>query len=182
MLKLSLIAILLVISPLLSTSLRPTYFYFIFNLVIIALGIEAGLLSSSSKPSEDQKPIRIATTPVTNPDFGHEKNVHIIPQRKAIKVVEKCSSDKMVSTNVVVVRNVKRSPSTPSLFFIGGGEVDTEEGEDNCFEEEEEEVVPSGHDQLFNKAEKFIGNFYKQLNMQREDSLKRIHDFYHKAF
>lgn len=48
MLKLSLIASLLVVAPLLSSSLRGTYIYFIFNLLIIALGVEAGLLSSSS--------------------------------------------------------------------------------------------------------------------------------------
>lgn len=48
MLKLSLIASLLVVAPLLSSSPRGTYLYFIFNLLIIALGVEAGLLSSSS--------------------------------------------------------------------------------------------------------------------------------------
>lgn len=182
MLKLSLIAALLVITPLLSTSLRPTYFYFIFNLLIIALGVEAGLLSSS-KPQEDKKTLVIATPPVTYTDVSLEKNAEIFRQKKTLKVVEKCSSEKIVSSNVMVVHKIKKCPSTPSLFFIGGSEMEAEEaGNDSCYDEEEfDEVIPSGQE-LFNKAETFIGNFYKQLKMQREESWKRIHGFYHKAF
>ncbi|KAF5178940.1 hypothetical protein FRX31_031473, partial [Thalictrum thalictroides] len=49
--KLSLISLLL-ISPLLSTSTRPYFLYFLLNLVIIALGVEAGILSFL-KPLDD---------------------------------------------------------------------------------------------------------------------------------
>ena len=52
-LVLSLLTILLIIAPLLSSSLRPTYIYFITNLLMIALGAETGVLSFFSKPSLD---------------------------------------------------------------------------------------------------------------------------------
>ena len=52
-LVLSLLTILFIIAPLLSSSLRPTYIYFITNLLMIALGAETGVLSFFSKPSLD---------------------------------------------------------------------------------------------------------------------------------
>lgn len=97
----------------------------------------------------------------------------IIPRKKE-KVVEKSSSAKVFSS-VVKVHKIKKCPSTPSIFFIGGGETETEELELSCqkdhFNELEEfdEVVPSDQE-LYNKSETFIGNFYKQLKMQREES------------
>ena len=54
-LKLCFIAILLSVTPLLSTSLRSPYLYFVFNLLIVALGAEAGLLSFILKAAEDKK-------------------------------------------------------------------------------------------------------------------------------
>ena len=52
-LVLSLLTILLIIAPLLSSSLRPTYIYFIINLHIIAHGAGAGVLSFFANPSSD---------------------------------------------------------------------------------------------------------------------------------
>ncbi|CAK9157505.1 unnamed protein product [Ilex paraguariensis] len=187
MLKLSFIATLL-IAPLLSPSLRPAYIYFVVNLLIIVLGAEAGLLSFFSKATDDKKhAVVIAQKPVVasevSPVKGDVVNTTIgtatleYNQNKA-KVVEKCSSEKIVG--VVTVHKVKKCPSTPSIFFIGGAETEAEEVIDD--DDDEEEVAGISGQELFNKAETFIGNFYKQLKMQREESWKKIHGLYHKAF
>ncbi|KAF8414130.1 hypothetical protein HHK36_002129 [Tetracentron sinense] len=177
--KLSLIAILLLITPLLSTSKRPPYVYFIINLLIIALGAEAGLLSSFSMPQDDKKPANITPKPVVVVEVSEKRGSTsiIVPEcngRKA-KVVEKSASEKFVA--VVNVHKVKKCPSMPSLFFIGSGEAEEEE-----VTEEYEEVGGISGPELFTKAETFIGNFYKQLKIQREESWKRIHGFYQTAF
>lgn len=193
-LMLSLLAILLTIAPLLSSSSRPAYIYFITNFLIIALGAEAGLLSFFSKPSDDKKNTCIAHHDHEKPAMTHDS----VPDNKCStayskpnccgveqKVVphecgELTKGDHKVAEKYSMSKRVRKCPSTPSLFFIGGGEMD-------CYrekEEDNEEVVVgeiSGQE-LFAKAETFIGNFYKQLKMQREDSWKRIHGFYHKAF
>lgn len=188
-----LLAVLLIITPLLSSSLRPTYLYFITNILIIALGAEAGLLSSFSKPSEDRKqtvlaaPKPLASSEVS-PDNGVVRTTNIdkvvapASTEKKAKVVEKSASEKFVGS--VNIDKVTKCPSMPSLFFIGGGESEAEGVAEEAYAEEEEkdgEEEVSGQE-LFTKAETFIGNFYKQLKMQREDSWKRIHGFSQKAF
>ncbi|KAA8527001.1 hypothetical protein F0562_008770 [Nyssa sinensis] len=183
-LKLSLIAALLIITPFLPTSLRPTYLYFVFNLLIIALGAEAGLLKFFSKAAEEKKQPVVVVAPkrvvaseaspqkegsantsdgITTPECGPKKP----------KAVEKSSSEKIVGA--VKVHKVKKCPSTPSLFFIGGVETKVEELPED--DEEEEDEGLSGQE-LFTRAETFIGNFYKQLKMQREESWKTIHGYF----
>ncbi|GLU23742.1 hypothetical protein SLE2022_397240 [Rubroshorea leprosula] len=179
-LMLSLLAALLLIAPLLSSSLRPTYLYFVLNFLIISLGVEAGLLSFFSRPLEDNrkafKPIATKESSTLEPD--DKKQVASLEcSVKKDKVVEKSASEKIPVA--VKVEKVKKCPSMPSLFFIGGGEADAE---DVAEEYEEEEEDKHGGQELFAKAETFIGNFYKQLKMQREESWKRIHGFYQKAF
>ncbi|KAF9672558.1 hypothetical protein SADUNF_Sadunf11G0054700 [Salix dunnii] len=193
-LMLSLLAALLIVTPLISSSLRPKYLYFIFNLLIIALGAEAGLISAAfSKPVEDYK--RHAAVPLTTKPArsfatappGHQASTadQADEAPAKAKVLEKSASENYASTVIRVDRKVKKCPSLPSLFFIGGGDHGTEAVEDvsGVHEEEEEgEVGGISGQELFTKAETFIGNFYKQLKMQREESWKRIHGFYHKAF
>ncbi|KAL9444541.1 hypothetical protein AB3S75_017681 [Citrus x aurantiifolia] len=184
-LMLSLLASLLIVTPLLSSSLRPTYLYFVFNILIIALGAEAGLLSSGpSKPPEDHKNAQGASTDDEATKAGASPPNSEI---KKVKAVEKSASEKI--SGAVKVNKLKKCPSTPSLFFIGSGE--TEMADDHQVlgdglyeekEEEEEEVGGLSGQELFTKAEMFIGNFYKQLKMQREDSWRRIDGFYQKAF
>ncbi|ESR65676.1 hypothetical protein KPL70_026939 [Citrus sinensis] len=182
-LMLSLLASLLIITPLLSSSLRPTYLYFVFNILIIALGAEAGLLSSGpSKPPEDHKNAQGASTDDEATKAGASPPNSEI---KKVKAVEKSVSEKI--SGAVKVNKLKKCPSTPSLFFIGSGETETADDHqvfgDGLYEEkEEEEVGGLSGQELFTKAEMFIGNFYKQLKMQREDSWKRIDGFYQKAF
>nr|XP_011461064.1 PREDICTED: uncharacterized protein LOC105350538 [Fragaria vesca subsp. vesca] len=209
-LMLSLILILLIVTPLLSSSVRTTYLYIITNLVIIALGAQAGILRAFSKPIDHDKknPVSVPQKPVlvvpSELASTHEKTQKKVAaqnqedQRVASECSEKNVPNKVVAksksqkvTGTVKTESVRKCPSMPSLFFIGGGETETEgahsDDDDDVLEdfhqiEEEEEVADLSGQELLIKAEKFIGNFYKQLKMQREESWKRIHGMYHKAF
>ncbi|KAJ6893934.1 hypothetical protein NC652_027882 [Populus alba x Populus x berolinensis] len=190
-LMLSILAALLFVTPLISSSLRPKYLYFIINLLIIALGAEAGLISAAfSKPVEEYKKhavVPLTTKPARSlvtapPDHQASTTDQANEAPAKAKVLEKSASENIVSTVVKVDHKVKKCPSLPSLFFIGGGDHGTKAVEDVTKEHEEEEEGEVGGQELFTKAETFIGNFYKQLKMQREESWKRIHGFYHKAF
>ncbi|PPR99677.1 hypothetical protein GOBAR_AA20985 [Gossypium barbadense] len=148
-LTLSTVAALLFIAPLLSSSLRPTYLYFILNLLIISLGAEAGLGSVLSRPSYA----------AARPDTTQE------------------AKGSIESTDVAA--------PTASTEKKGSGETETgavNREELEMEEEEEGDVGVLSGPELFTKAEIFIGNFYKQLKMQREESWKKIHGFYQKTF
>ncbi|EXB63282.1 hypothetical protein L484_000203 [Morus notabilis] len=194
-LMLSLLTILLIIVPLLSSSQRPTYIYFITNLLIIALGAEAGLLSSFfSKPINTNLDDRKNTT-FSEDDEKVKKFMRVVANGSEEKVgpndhkvnniinVEKSLSEKkiIVDNGSLEGEKVKKCPSMPSLFFIGGGDNEGDFDEAH-YEDHEEEVEEISGQELFAKAETFIGDFYKQLKMQREESWKRIHGFYQRAF
>ena len=202
-LMLSLLVALLIIAPFLSSSLRPTYLFFITNLLIIALGAEAGLFSLIfSKPSSSEDNKIKNTLPIPQKPAGiaseasHEKRVFSNingssdhensngpdqSSEKRVKVVEKTLSEKIVGSVKADIK-VKKCPSKPSLFFIGGGENEGDFDEDHDEKVEEEVVGEISGQELFTKAETFIGNFYEDLKMQREESWKRIHGFYQRAF
>ncbi|KAK7372003.1 hypothetical protein VNO80_05371 [Phaseolus coccineus] len=165
------LALLLGITPLLPSSLRPTYLYFIFNVLIIALGAEAGLLSVFSKPLEDRKQhVSVTQKPVMPPevhehDEEREEAFNILGggsgasehSERKVKVVEIFASDEKI-VGVAEVDEVKKCSSMPNLWIIEGGES----------EETDEEIEAGNGQELFAKAEAFIGNFYMQLKMQRE--------------
>ena len=203
-LMLALLTALLFVTPLISSSSRPKYLYFVINFLIIALGAEAGLLSAFSKPLEADQKKQASSVPATtkpviqvqaegnnsSPDQAKSVSAPTRAEKK-VKIMEKSVSEKIngVSNSVNKVNKVekvKKCPSMPSLFFIGGGDNeaaatdDDESGGDDV--EMEAEVGDISGQELFAKAETFIGNFYKQLKMQREDSWKRIHGFYQRAF
>ncbi|KAJ7963762.1 DUF4408 domain protein [Quillaja saponaria] len=191
---LSLLAILLIVTPFLSSSVRPTYLYFVFNFLIIALGAEAGLLSAFSKPLEDnykKQPVPLVQRPVLSPETSPEKlaapgsttSEAAAPQynEKETRVVKKSVSENS-RVGAANMAKVKKCPSMPSLFFIGGGpEAEAEETNEE-YELAEQEIEGISGQELYTKAETFIGNFYKQLKMQREDSWKKLHELYQKAF
>ncbi|GAB4849668.1 hypothetical protein Ancab_004463 [Ancistrocladus abbreviatus] len=194
LLMLSLIAALLFATPFLSTSLRSTYLYFITNILIIALGAEAGLLSAFPEPTDDKtQAAAIAPKPGVSIEASVNRGSQIntknyIPNSESMgkkpKVpVEKSTSEKIVAAPKV--HKVKKCPSTPSIFFIAGAESDAndpkvdhwKERREEQEQEEEQEVGGITGQELFAKAENFIGNFYKQLKMQKEESWNKIHGF-----
>lgn len=195
-LKLFLISTLLIITPLLSSSLRTTYLYFVVNLLIIALGAEAGLLSFFSKDAYDKKTAATQKPPDNNltatsseatfSDQKRDQETTANPKMNSTEEgkwkVEKCGSEKIkvVGNSNVKKSGVQKCPSTPSLFFIGGGDQMAENEDGFAEEEEEDEEDELSGQELFNKAETFIGDFYKQLKMQREESWNRLQDMYHK--
>lgn len=113
---------------------------------------------------------------------------------KAVVVAE--TKNKSVSSVQKKQRQqvMKRCPSVPSLFFIGTYDDNNEDITEEYYydpQEEhpvEEEIATSvtmmdeddmlTKQELFSRAEMFIGNFYKQLKMQREESWKKLHGLY----
>lgn len=167
--KIALIAALVLIAPLLSTSMRPPFLYLLLNLLIIFLGAESGILKAFSSPSDEKKPM--AAAPVATAEASSGKSGQLSAVEKP--VVEKNAA-------AVKAHKVKKCPSMPSLFFIGSNEVEDFEEEEE--DEEEDDIYEDEGQELFAKAEMFIGNFYKQLKIQREESWKKIHGLYHRAF
>lgn len=61
-------------------------------------------------------------------------------------------------------------------------EVAMVEGDEECnILHREEEGIPLSSEELYTKAESFIGNFYRQLKMQREDSWNRLCGIYKRS-
>lgn len=168
--KIALIAALVLIAPLLSTSMRPPFLYLLLNLLIIFLGAESGILKALiSSPPDEKKPM--AAAPVATAEASSGESGELSAAEKP--VVEKNAA-------AVKAHKVKKCPSMPSLFFIGSNEVEDFEEEEE--DEEEDDIYEDEGQELFAKAEMFIGNFYKQLKIQREESWKKINGLYQRAF
>ncbi|CAL5190637.1 unnamed protein product [Lathyrus oleraceus] len=176
---LSFLAFLLVITHFLPSSLRPSYLYLIFNILIIALAAQAGLLSAFSEPSEDTKhhlfvssnQKHYAMQESEEKEASNIKHANSVTEEQKVKkpkVVEKSASEKKIGfVGESKVDKVKKCPSMPSIFYIEDGE-DVFEVNKNEEVEVEDEICGVNGQELFAKAEAFIGNFYKQLKMQRE--------------
>lgn len=135
-LKLLPVAALLIITPLLSTSLRFKYLYFIVNILIIALGAEAGLLSFFL---HNPKPPPSLPHPICTPRNDDDA----------------------------------QSPSEEiTIFYVHDHAQDDDRLMDD--DDDDDELMMEDDDvedhELYHKAETFIGNFYKQLKMQRQES------------
>ncbi|XP_074579139.1 uncharacterized protein LOC141835668 [Curcuma longa] len=176
--------------PFVSSSLRSSYLYVLLNILIVALGAEAGLLEAMAmaRPQEEKKKSTTlvvvregaaaasGSSAATNNDMASKAAESWQHHVKPV-LVQKASMGAPRDHGAL-----RRCSSRPSLFFIGGFE-----GPENCSRQEEEkgessEMGEISKQELFAKAEAFIGNFYMQLKMQREESWKRIHELYHKAF
>ncbi|KZV56389.1 Glycosyltransferase family 61 protein [Dorcoceras hygrometricum] len=156
-------ALLVIITPLSSTaSLRFANLYFVINFIIIAVAADAGVFSlflvsepgavHSGVVSQSRNPTIISQEKMDGTDCnGPPQSQH----------VENRSSDEIF----------KEVHDAPSIFFIGESD-----STDSKYVEDEEFGEGITGKELFQKAEIFIGNFYKQLNIQREESWKKLHD------
>ncbi|CAK8538835.1 unnamed protein product [Lathyrus sativus] len=169
---LSFLAFLLVITHFLPSSLRPSYLYLIFNIIIIALAAQAGLLSAFSEPSEDRKHhVSMSSTQKHAMQESQDKEDLAINSANSVSEEQIVKKPKMVEKSAFgesKVDKVKKCPSMPSLFYIEDEEDDLEVNKHEEVKVEDEICGVNGQE-LFAKAEAFIGNFYKQLKMQREE-------------
>ncbi|RWW82276.1 hypothetical protein BHE74_00009268 [Ensete ventricosum] len=172
--------VLLLFVPFISSSLRTSYLYFLLNILIVALGVEAGFLDAISRHQEEKKAQNTAAAPAAGgaaPVVAANHAAEVVnPRERAPQQMPVVHKSAKVAPGP---QTLKRCPSKPSLFFIGGFEGDSAGKQ---WEEEEEESGELSKQELFAKAEAFIGNFYMQLKMQREDSWNKIQGLYHRAF
>ncbi|XP_074590850.1 uncharacterized protein LOC141846711 [Curcuma longa] len=166
--------VLVLVAPFISSSLRSSYMYILFNILIFVLCVEDGFLKAFSRHHEEKTSNCNATgAPMVSEAFMKlAQKTAVAP--KASKVTPRAQAREHCS-------------SRPSLFFIGGFEgseksAHARKQEEKRKEEKVEVEIETGEiiskQELFTKAEAFIDNFYKQLKMQRQESWKKIHKFY----
>ncbi|KAJ6811173.1 uncharacterized protein M6B38_155545 [Iris pallida] len=183
----------LVLTPFISAPLRSSYLYFLFNLLVILLALDAGLLASISKPHDDiKKPPPSSSSSSSSTQKLNELDMTISTQEAVTMAVRRPlqkqrlllqaeKPKKKVVAPPERVQMLKRCRSKPSIFFIGSCDLDEEEDRQQQEAVQVEEKVAAAaaaaervgdlmsKQELFMKAETFIGNFYKQLKMQRQD-------------
>ncbi|KAE8680234.1 Detected protein of unknown function [Hibiscus syriacus] len=121
-LVLSVVAALLFIAPLLSSSSRPTYLYFVLNLVILSLGAEASLGSVFTRPSDVAAKVsttQAAKGTVESKDDPKKISPTAVSENKGKKIVDKSVVEKKIDFGSIKAERV-------SLFFIENGETDPE--------------------------------------------------------
>lgn len=201
--KIASILLLFLLAPLVPSSLRPPYLYLLFNTLVVVLGVEAGFLCSGPRDGKKQPPpTPSSTTGAASPNLTKPSdNVvvtdsHLVSGTTVTPTLPDSLNLKEVKPADAVVKDVvgaakkqkkkiKKCPSRASIFFIGSVDADGWEDVDaTVHEEKEEEGKDAGElimskQELFTKAEAFIGNFYKQLKMQREESWKKLQDLYY---
>ncbi|KAK1307639.1 hypothetical protein QJS10_CPA09g00660 [Acorus calamus] len=175
--NLSIIFAFIAFAPFVSESFRVPYIYLFLNYLIVVLVVDSGVLAyiSESYDGNSSTINGMVTSPLTMDvrivgSTNVESNEVI---EKFKKVMEKPILEKVESA--AKAHKLTRLPSMPSLFFV---ECLKEEGFEDMEEEEEveeEEVFEEEAQELFTKAEMFIGSFYKQLKLQRQESWKKIH-------
>jgi len=159
--------------PLLPSSLKSTYLYFISNFIIIVLGAEAGLFSLFYKPLEDKMQSSLLKKPIIPSEAYSEKKEAPISYvskhvEKRPRPVEMSASETERVVSFTKMDIVKKSTSKSCVFFIGSGEDD--EGIMNDDIEVQDEIEGLNGQELYAKAEVFIRNFYKQLKLQKDES------------
>ncbi|KMZ62583.1 hypothetical protein ZOSMA_452G00180 [Zostera marina] len=150
--KLLLLTIFSMCTPFMPSIMRSFYLYFLLNLLILVLAMEAGVLASPSSTDE-----------VPSDADGMKSTKNTVHAPAAV-----------VSTKLEHSRPLpmRKFPSTPSLFTIA----DFDEVVDGYHDDGDDEGDEDDDAQeLFARAETFITNFHKQLKMQRDDSWKKIH-------
>jgi len=94
-------------------------------------------------------------------------------------------SREMTITESCTLAAPKTSPSQVVVFEIstdmGDYYMHQVEGDEESTMHHQEDGMPLSSDELYAKAESFIGNFYSQLKMQREDSWNRLCGIYKRS-
>uniref|UniRef100_A0ACD5Z328 Uncharacterized protein n=1 Tax=Avena sativa TaxID=4498 RepID=A0ACD5Z328_AVESA len=227
--KLAALLLLFLLVPFLPPSMRALYLYLLFNVLVLALAVQAGFLSvedlrdenksssSSSMPRTSSPNLQskrvteaaaASTVMTTNADHhlvsgGASTFASPLPVKQEpliqLREVKLLAIKDMVGVGRKLKEKIKRCPSRASIFFVGS--VDPiDDGE--VVDATSSSTVQEGHEaekgqrkwkvddasfsygdlmskkELFAKADEFIGNFYKQLKMQREESWNKLHDLY----
>ncbi|KAF3339547.1 Cotton fiber expressed protein [Carex littledalei] len=180
--KLVLLLIFALLTLFIPTSLRHPYLYFLFNILVVSLGIESGLLKAITSTNDEKKPnfTTHIIPPYLHPSI-HDGTRRVMKKTQSIaaiasqalaKPIEKAKVVEITLGGIVRVNNkLKKCASRPSIFFIGGQESEQECKKESKKEEEWMEAEEMTKQELFAKAEQFIGNFYLQSKMQREESI-----------
>ena len=191
--KLGSLLILFLLVLLVPAFLRVPYCYLLFNAIVLALGIQAGLLRrgstmtssdpiadedrhGSSRTGQDVTPVSIAASPfqrarsvrVHHNDQTAAADDQAVPAYGASNIVDLKTKTK----KVVLTMLMKKCPSAASIFFLSalngcqaGGEEKGRKEEQDDFEVDD---VTMSRQELFANTERFIGNFRKELRMQRQ--------------
>ncbi|EMS57785.1 hypothetical protein TRIUR3_33319 [Triticum urartu] len=186
--KLGSLLILFLLVLLVPAFLRVPYCYLLFNAIVLALGIQAGLLRRgstmtssdadedrhrSSRTGQDVTPVSIAASPfqrarsVYPNDQTAVADDHAVPAIGASNIVDLKTKTK----KVVLTMLMKKCPSAASIFFLSALNGSRASGEDKACEEQQEDRkldVEMTRQELFANTERFIGDFHKELRMQRQ--------------
>lgn len=182
--KLGSLLALLLLALLLPAFLRVAYGYLLFNGIVLALGIQAFVGGGgASIADEDRHPSSsagqaVAPAGVAASPFQRAESVRP-DDRTAVadddRVVVPALTELKIKTKEVVLKVLKKCPSTASIFFLsalngsqaGGEEKVRQEEQDDCEVDVDDDVTMS-RQELFANTERFIGNFRKELSMQRQ--------------
>nr|AKJ32463.1 freezing-induced 1 [Leymus chinensis] len=181
--KLGSLLALLLLALLLPAFLRVAYGYLLFNGIVLALGIQAFVGGTASIADDEDRngssstgqavaPVGITASPfqragsVRPDDDDHV----VVPAFVASNIIEL-----KIKTKEVVLKVLKKCPSTASIFFLSALNGSQAGGEEKVRQEEEEDCevdvdgdVRMSRQELFANTERFIGNFRRELSMQRQ--------------
>lgn len=141
--------------------LRPPYLYLVLNVVIVTLGVKSGVLTSSGEAKIVESENSSRSPP--EDDLGCSDEL------------ENGEENQCFSSHFVDVE--AEQGELNGLLKVVNGDDNYGEGEEEEEEQEdEEEETELSSEELYKKAEVFIGNFYRELKLQRnEDSWRKIH-------
>ncbi|EMS51023.1 hypothetical protein TRIUR3_17723 [Triticum urartu] len=179
--KLGSLLVLLLLALLLPAFLRVAYGYLLFNGIVLALGIQAfvgstaSIADESSSPGQAVAPVGVAASP-----FQRAGSVRP-DDRTAVADDDRVVVPAFVASNIIELKIktkevvLKKCPSTASIFFLSalngsqaGGEEKGRQEEQDDFEVDLDGDVTMSRQELFANTERFIGNFRKELRMQRQ--------------
>ncbi|KAM3193157.1 hypothetical protein ACQJBY_069999 [Aegilops geniculata] len=183
--KLGSLLVLLLLALLLPAFLRVAYGYLLFNGIVLALGIQAFVGSTASTADESSStgqavaPVGVAASPFqragpVRPDDRTavaDDDRLVVPAFVASNIIEL-----KTKTKEVVLKVLKKCPSTASIFFLSALNGSQAGGEEKGRQEEQDDFevdlldgdVTMSRQELFANTERFIGNFRKELRMQRQ--------------